>query len=143
MSFECELHYSSRNLWLVTEGIADGCSVLVDQTKGVREFGFHACLWAACRFCFVGLGDTLLLSPLCLCAHNQPSFSAVVLGFRDPPLDSLHVVTIYGDYLARAEGKGFEPSTGCPAPDFESGNDSVWVSLKPVWRGFSPDARPL
>ena len=23
--------------------------------------------------------------------------------------------------LMKAEGKGFEPSTGCPAPDFESG----------------------
>ena len=24
-------------------------------------------------------------------------------------------------YVSKAEGKGFEPSTGCPAPDFESG----------------------
>ena len=23
--------------------------------------------------------------------------------------------------VVKAEGKGFEPSTGCPAPDFESG----------------------
>ena len=23
--------------------------------------------------------------------------------------------------IVKAEGKGFEPSTGCPAPDFESG----------------------
>ena len=25
-----------------------------------------------------------------------------------------------GEYVTQAEGKGFEPSTGCPAPDFES-----------------------
>ena len=24
-------------------------------------------------------------------------------------------------HFIEAEGKGFEPSTGCPAPDFESG----------------------
>jgi hypothetical protein len=36
----------------------------------------------------------------------------------------------------KAEGKGFEPSTGCPAPDFESGcQESATAIASTQYRG--------
>ena len=65
-------------------------------------------------------------SPLGGAAHSDQVSDRDKTGTESPSENSqssqkLTIQALASPKIFQAEGKGFEPSTGCPAPDFESG----------------------
>jgi hypothetical protein len=78
--------------------------------------------------CATGVAETPQLagavlpftSPIC-CAANRDKTGTIMSRQNDSGSQMVEVKPFTSRASFTAEGKGFEPSTGCPAPDFESG----------------------